>query len=136
MLGTWKEEAEAPAVKPIYQQKGLPRLGGKTLLLVRLGDGGKRGLRVWRGSARLTLVSGAAQCLGVLVSGLDHVSQATTKLEVLAVPRILLAAQSVGWACSRDANGARWLNVRCVPLCPEGHHCHEGQSEAWALACG
>lgn len=33
MLGTWKEEAEAPAVKPIYQQKGLPRLGGKTLLL-------------------------------------------------------------------------------------------------------
>lgn len=92
MLGTWKEEAEAPAVKPIYQQKGLPRLGGKTLLL-RVGDGGKRGLRVWRGSARLTLVSGAAQCLGVLVSGLDHVSQGTTKLEVLAVPRIPCCAE-------------------------------------------
>lgn len=54
------------------------------------------------------------------MSGLDHVSQGTTKLEVLAVPRILLVAQSVGWACSRDAIGTCWLSVRCVPLCPEG----------------
>lgn len=88
------------------------------------------------GPARLTLVSGSVQCLGVLMSVLDRISQGTTKLEILAVPRILLAAQSVGWACSRDATGTCWSSVRCVPLYPKGHHCHEGQSEAWALACG
>lgn len=48
------------------------------------------------GPACLTLVSGSAQCLGVLICVLDRVSQGTTELEVLAGPRILLAAQSVG----------------------------------------
>lgn len=60
-------------------------------LQLRVGDGGKRGQQVWPGPARLTLVSGSAQCLGVLVSVLDRVSQRSTELEVLAVSRILLA---------------------------------------------